>query len=280
MGRPVRRWLRFDVAGASCAASLDEADHWHGLLIVSGGNEVRSGAHRGMAILAAQVAAAGHPVLRFDRRGVGDSDGTNGGFEASGADIAAAIEAFYDHCPNLCSITAFGNCDAAAALLLQSPQPSGLSFLMLANPWTIDGDPMSDQPSMPSASAIRRRYMAKLRNPAELVRLLAGGVSFAKLRRGLIAAMKSPNFNPDDSTLRSRIGAALTAVDDRNITIVLAEGDRTAAEFSTLWHSPACAHVRARPWVKIYRHPTASHSFADDSSRAWLTARVLDALQR
>jgi exosortase A-associated hydrolase 1 len=279
MGDPMRSWLSFDVDGAKCAATLDEADHWHGLLIVSGGNEVRSGAHRGMALLAAQVAAAGHPVLRFDRRGIGDSEGENGGFETSWTDIAAAINAFYDQCPSLCTVTAFGNCDAAAALLLQNPQPPGLNFLMLANPWTIDGDATSDLPSMPSASAIRKRYATKLRNPSELVRLLTGHVSMAKVWRGLIAAMRRQRHISDDTTLRSRIAAALHAVDDRNITIVLAEGDRTASEFTELWDSPACAEVRARSWVKLYRHPTASHSFADDDSRAWLTARVLDALR-
>ena len=48
----MRRTLSFAVNGATCAATLDEAPGQHGLLIVSGGNEIRSGAHRGMARLA------------------------------------------------------------------------------------------------------------------------------------------------------------------------------------------------------------------------------------
>ncbi len=55
--------------------TLDDAPGTTGLLIVSGGNEVRAGAFAGQARLAAEIAAAGHPVFRFDRRGVGDSTG-------------------------------------------------------------------------------------------------------------------------------------------------------------------------------------------------------------
>src|SRR3546814_6776173 len=72
-----------------CSSDLDT-----GLLIVAGGNELRSGAHRGMAKLAARLARDGFPVFRFDRRGVGDSEGENGGFLSSGPDIAEAVAAF------------------------------------------------------------------------------------------------------------------------------------------------------------------------------------------
>ena len=134
----MRHQLNFDCEGAALAASLDDAPGSTGLLIVSGGNEIRSGAHRGMATLAQRVAAAGHPVFRFDRRGVGDSEGDNGGFESSGPDIAAAIAAFREESPQVSSIVAFGNCDAASALLLH--QPLAIDGLIVANPWTYESD--------------------------------------------------------------------------------------------------------------------------------------------
>ena len=76
----MRRLIACACADDDIIATLDEAAGTTGLLIVSGGNEVRAGAHRGMALLAADLAAAGHPVFRYDRRGVGDSGGTNRGF--------------------------------------------------------------------------------------------------------------------------------------------------------------------------------------------------------
>ena len=76
----MRRLIVFPCAGERLTGTLDEAPGKTGLLIVSGGNEVRMGAHRGMASLAARLAASGVPVFRYDRRGIGDSTGSNGGF--------------------------------------------------------------------------------------------------------------------------------------------------------------------------------------------------------
>ncbi|MFM6853530.1 MAG: hypothetical protein ACKOUM_05555, partial [Sphingopyxis sp.] len=182
MERAMRRWLTFTVDGAQCAATLDDAAGTHGLLIVSGGNETRAGAHRGMAMLAATLAAAGHPVFRFDRRGVGDSAGENQGFEGSAADIAGAIAAFRAACPHVTRITAFGNCDGAAALALHhgapaegaptksapaqgaptkgapaadAPRPDAHmpDALIIANPWTIDARPPADSPGADGGDA-------------------------------------------------------------------------------------------------------------------------------
>src|SRR3546814_2203618 len=138
MGQDMRHQLNFGCEGAALAASVDDARGSNGLLIVSGGNGIRSGAHRGMAMLAQRVAAAGHPVFRFDRRGIGDSEGANGGFESSGPDIVAAIAAFREAAPHVARVIGFGNCDAASALLL--PQPLVLDGLTVANPWTSDSN--------------------------------------------------------------------------------------------------------------------------------------------
>ena len=67
-------------AARTAAATLDSAPGTTGLLMVSGGNEIRAGAFNGQSRLAAEIAAAGFPVFRFDRRGIGDSEGTNRGF--------------------------------------------------------------------------------------------------------------------------------------------------------------------------------------------------------
>ena len=85
----MRRLIEFACAGDTLTGTLDEAPGQTGLLIVSGGNEIRIGAHRGMALLAARLAATGTPVFRYDRRGIGDSTGENAGFVAA-ADIKFA----------------------------------------------------------------------------------------------------------------------------------------------------------------------------------------------
>ena len=261
----MRHHLTFACDGAALAATLDDAPGATGLLIVSGGNEVRSGAHRGMATLARHVAAAGHPVFRFDRRGIGDSEGANGGYAGSGPDIAAAIAAFREAARHVTRIVAFGNCDAASALLLHQPLP--LDGLILANPWTFeDSDGEEAEPALPPAAAIRARYLSRIKDPKNLLRLLKGEVDFGKLWRGLSALGKSaPATSPD--SLPARLDRAIAGL-GCPATILLATGDRTAQAFIETCQAPT---------VPVERLASPSHSFAGKDA-VWLETRILERL--
>lgn len=262
----MRHQLSFACDGALLAASLDDAPGTTGLLIVSGGNEIRSGAHRGMAMLAQRIAAAGHPVFRFDRRGIGDSEGENGGFESSRDDIAAAIAAFRTAAPHVTRLIAFGNCDAASALLLHQPLP--LDALILANPWTYESDgDETGEPALPPSSAIRARYLSRLKDPGSLLRLLKGEIDLRKLLRGLSAMGKPPPPSTPDS-LPARLNAAMAAL-KCPATILLATGDRTAQAF--------IENCTAGD-IKAERLASPSHSFAGDDAD-WLAARILATLK-
>ena len=272
----MREHFTFNCAGETLAATLDSADGTTGLLIVSGGNEIRSGAHAGMAALAAEIAAAGHPVLRYDRRGIGDSTGENAGFESSADDIAAAVAAFRSQAPQLTRLVAFGNCDAASALALFGPT-AGVDALILANMWTIEteGDEAdeADAASTMTASAIRSRYLAKLKDPRELWRLASGGVNIAKLVRGL----KQATAKTEVTGLVARLGDALATL-DRPTTLLVAEHDRTAMWFLEHWTTDSFAPARANPQLSLHRLDSGSHSFASASDKLWLRERILAAL--
>lgn len=263
----MRHHLSFECEGATLAASFDDVPARTGLLIVSGGNEIRSGAHRGMAMLAAQIADAGYPVFRFDRRGIGDSEGANGGFESSGPDIAAAIAAFRGAAPQMTRIVAFGNCDAASALLLHQPLP--LDALILANPWTYeDNEEETGEPALPPASAIRARYLSRLKDPKSLLRLLKGEIDVRKLFRGL-SALNAPAVVAAPDSLAARIDHAVAQL-GRSATILLATGDRTAQAF--MENCPA-----ALDCVPVERLASPSHSFAGDDAD-WLATQILAVL--
>jgi len=183
-----RRPIAFSCGPDTLAGVLDCADAhgMTGLLIVSGGNEIRAGAFAGMALLAARLAQeAGVPVFRYDRRGVGDSEGENTGWRGSRDDIAAALAAFRTALPGMRRVVGFGVCDAASALVLHG---GSLDGLVLANPWTYDTDDADSH----SPGALRRRYLAKLADPRALWRLLSGKVDLGKLRRGLEPPRPSP----------------------------------------------------------------------------------------
>jgi exosortase A-associated hydrolase 1 len=254
--------LTFACGDCELAASFDTAPGTVGLLIVSGGNEIRSGAFAGQAQLAAEIAKAGFPVFRYDRRGTGDSEGENLGFLQATSDVEAALAAFRAMAPNLTKVVGFGNCDAAATLMLASG--AGCDGLLLSNPWVIDEEAESD--STPPASAIRARYLEKLKNPRELLRLVTGKVDLGKLLRGIgkAAGPKAPL-----SSLAQDVSEGLQRFEG-NTRILLAGNDRTAQEFAANWNAED---------ERIFRCPNAGHAFVEPEAREWLKAQVLASLR-
>lgn len=259
----MRRLIDFPCADEMLVGTLDEAAGTTGLLIVSGGNEIRAGAHRGMALLAAKLADAGVPVLRYDRRGIGDSSGENLEFESTADDIAAAAQAFRQQA-GVTRIVGFGNCDAASALALFHAA-AGIDALVLSNPWTGGGGSEDD---LPQSAAIKARYAQRLRDPKEWLRLLRGGVNIGKVFGGLLKVARSAS---EDHGLVDRMAAALNA-SGVPATILLATGDNTAIAFADAW-----AKTKGRPDLRVERWASDSHSFVGEADKAWLLAKLMEA---
>lgn len=249
-----RQHLVFPCGEAQLVGTLDPAPGTTGLIIVSGGNELRAGAWNGQALLAARIAAAGHPVFRYDRRGVGDSTGENHGFQNSADDITAALTSFRNIAPQVTRIIAFGNCDAASALMLHHP---ACDALILSNPWTIE---QAEAP--PPPAALRAHYAARLRDPAALLRFITGQVSPAKLLKSLAQTMRPA---PPPSTLAQAMAAGLAGFSGP-VKILLAERDRTAQAFLGCWdkRDPRLA-IRAG----------ASHSWVEPDAQEWLFNQIV-----
>ncbi len=257
-----RRHLTFDCAGDMLVGTLDEAEGTSGLLLVSGGNEIRSGAFGGQARLATQIAAAGYPVFRFDRRGVGDSEGENRGFRESRDDILAAIAVFRRECPQLQRVVAFGNCDAASALMLM--QGEQCDALVLSNPWTFEDAEADDD--LPPAAAIRTRYAAKLRDPAELARLVKGQVDLRKLAGGIRSVLGKPAA---PGSLAQEMASGLDAA-AKPYTILIAANDGTGQAFAACWSGGA---------QRLLRCEGASHAYVEPQAQQWLRERILEVLR-
>jgi len=263
----MRRLIAFDCDGVSCAATLDEGTNASGLLIVSGGNEIRPGAHRGMAKLALDIAGESFPVFRYDRRGIGDSEGSNGGFSSSGPDIMAATNAFRAAAPYISRIVAFGNCDAATALVMHRGT-APIDALVLANPWVIE--PKDD---LPPPAAIKDRYVRRLRDPEAWKALISGKVNIAAVARGL-GRIAMPATAGD---LATGFAEALVAA-PLPTHILLAERDGTALAFADAWKSAGYAAARALTDVTTQTLDSASHSFAGDADYLALKAALVAAL--
>ncbi|MBB4858510.1 exosortase A-associated hydrolase 1 [Novosphingobium chloroacetimidivorans] len=254
----MRRHFAFPCEGVQLVATLDEAPGCAGLLLVTGGNEVRSGAWAGQAQFAAQVAAAGHPVLRFDRRGCGDSEGVNGEFRASGPDMSAALAAMREHCPHLTRVVGMGNCDAASALMLA--RGAGCDGLILSNPWTFESDAADEAPPQ----AVRSHYRGRLKDLGAIKRLLTGKVAIAPLLKSLLSAAKPA---PAPSTLAQDMAAGIAGFAGP-VRYLVADRDRTGQAFAAVWTDATA----------IRRCPGATHSFVEADARAWLLDETLTLL--
>ena len=257
-----RRHFTFECEGSRLVGTIDGSEQaTSGLLLVTGGNEVRSGAFAGQAELAARLATQGFAVMRFDRRGVGDSEGANGEFRTSGPDLAAALSAFRRECPALTRVVGFGNCDGASALMLA--QGAGCDALVLSNPWTFEGTGEDEQESPPEV--VRDHYRKRLTDPAAIKRLLTGQVSLGKLFGSLIGAAR-PSAPP--TSLAQDIAKGIADFPGE-VTFLIAERDRTGKAFLATWD-------KADPRVKTC--VDATHAYVEPHAREWLEARLVEAL--
>lgn len=206
-----------------------------------------------MALLAADLAAVGVPVLRYDRRGIGDSTGENHGFLSAEADLRAAATAFRGAAPEVTRLVAFGNCDAATALALFG-RSAEIDRVLLANPWIVE-----DTDDLPPRAAIRARYAARLRDPLGLLQAF----DIVKLAKGLRKLLAKTG-----EQVLARDTIAAIADWGPEARIVLAARDATALAFD------AAAGGR----IAATRIDTDSHSFARPADKAALRAWIKDAL--
>jgi exosortase A-associated hydrolase 1 len=115
--------------------SVPEQVTTRGVLILVGGPQYRVGSHRQFTLLARQLAKNGFPAMRFDYRGMGDSEGEQRNFEAIDEDIDRAIDHFFEQVTGMTEVVIWGLCDAASASLFYAHKDPRVSGIVLLNPW-------------------------------------------------------------------------------------------------------------------------------------------------
>jgi exosortase A-associated hydrolase 1 len=260
----MRRLIAFSCGGATLAGSLDGAEGTTGLLLVVGGSQTRVGSHRMYERLAKSLAERDYPCFRYDRRGIGDSEGVDAGFEGSGPDLLAAAAAFRAECPALTRLVGFGLCDGATALVLFGDQ-AGLDALILANPWLVE-----TEAGAPPPAAIRQHYRRQLLSKAGWKKIITGAVNYRKLLAGIRKIFGRRNqASLSQEALRALLRHRIPA------ETILCEGDATAIA--------ADAEIRSWPYEGLIRASqlidTDSHTFARPGDAAMLLMMVLSALE-
>ena len=240
-----------------------------GVVVVVGGPQYRVGSHRQFVLLARELAAAGYAVLRFDVRGMGDSDGESPRFENTGADIAQAIGVLQRSVPTVRQVALWGLCDGASAALLycHASPDTRVRALCLVNPW------VRSEASL-ARTHVKHYYLQRLRQADFWRKLLRGGIAPGALA-GLAHSVKlalggtrEPSTVPH--TFQQRMAAAWNAFSGR-IFLLLSEDDYVAKEFvEHVSKDLAWQNTLQHPRLVRHDEPRADHTF----SSAVLRARV------
>lgn len=265
----MRRLLSFNCEGCALGASIDGDSGDLGVLIVTGGTQTRIGSHRLFERLAFALAQAGYPTFRFDRRGVGDSEGEDPDFRGNEADIVTAAQAFRDQSPTVRQMIGLGLCDGATSLALFGAQ-AGLGAIVLINPWLVEAEAGSPPPA-----AIKSRYREKLLSLDGWKRLLSGSVSYTKVLRGIMKIIASPA----SSSLAGDVAVSLSAA-RVPVELILARSDATAIAAADVWTSGTYTKALSEVPQHVTRIESDAHTFSRPGDFDGLLQACLDALQR
>lgn len=158
-----QRALQFTCQGSSLIGILDlpERPLARGVLVVTSGPQYRIGHHRHFTLLARVLAARGIPVLRFDHRGMGDSEGEARTLDTLGDDIHAATRAFFDQVPELREVVLWGLGEAAMAALRYAQADQRVAGVVLLDPQVAPRQGAADD-SVVDDSALAQRVLAGL----------------------------------------------------------------------------------------------------------------------
>ena len=257
--------LTIPCAGHELVGLLHPADGATGVVLVVGGPQYRVGSHRQFLLLARRLAEAGFPVLRFDCRGMGDSDGQFPGFEQLDTDIRAAIDVFKREVPHVQRLALWGLCDAASAILMYAPSDDRVDGAIILNPWV-------RTESGHARAQVRHYYAQRILNREFWTRLLTGKVDAGAALRDFLLKLKtvlgggSDNASqaPQNFVDRMRLGLAAFKGE---VLCVLSGQDITAAEFSDLIEAGEWQSLMTEAHVTTIRMPAANHTFATAADR-------------
>jgi exosortase A-associated hydrolase 1 len=274
----------FECAGSRLVgiAAIPEASADVGVLILVGGPQYRVGSHRQFTLLARSLAESGFASLRFDYRGMGDSEGEKCEFDEAEEDISSAIAALLANAPGVNRVVLWGLCDAASSALIFAYRHPRVAGVILLNPWVHTG---VHSPQVKLA----HYYRPSLAKKHQWRRLLSGQIrllpALQELAQDSLALLGSySHASGRKSANQSFIQLMLEGFEkfQHSILIVLSEADLTAREFSTLIAQDAAwKAATSKPAVTIKKLTEADHTFSqkpwkDDVSRLtieWLRQR-------
>lgn len=250
------------------------------IAVVAGGPQYRGGIGRLQVQLARELSSAGVPVMRFDYRGLGDSEGRFNGFQDVEADLAAAIRTFLQNVPKVSEVVLWGGCDAASAIMINAYKFPEVTGIILGNPW-VHTEETGD------AVTVKHHYSKRIREKTfwlKVLRLQYNPLpAFATVGRTLGKGLKNRLFSPsqgakdsvsDSHSLpfvaRMRNGLARYSGD---VLLLMSGRSIVSKEFDELLETEAAWQHAAKSPRLFVRHdmPKADQTFSSVATRAAVT---------
>jgi exosortase A-associated hydrolase 1 len=236
-----QRAIRFPCQGANLygIVSVPEKTATRGVLVVVGGPQYRAGSHRQFMLLAGDMAAQGVPVMRFDYRGMGDSEGEPRTFEDVGDDIGAAIDRFMVEVPVIKEVVIWGLCDAASAALFYAHRDARVRGLVLLNPWVRTDEGIAK-------AYLKHYYLARLVDRNLWKKILSGRFEYRSAVQSIagmcakVLRRRPANENSGLATANSQAESTSTLPDRMlhgleqfkgKVLLIMSGNDLTAKEF-------------------------------------------------
>lgn len=244
-----------------------------GVLVIVGGPQYRAGSHRQFTLMARSMASHGIPVLRFDCRGMGDSDGRSHGFEGTRSDIAAGIGAFFATVPSVKKVVLLGLCDAASAILMHGCGDPRVGGVILSNPWV-------QSASGEAGSYLRHYYVRRVLQRSFWVKLLKLRVNLRSSLDDWLRILRTSRRDDLPVPFVRQMLAGLSAFAGP-VLVLLSEHDLVARQFSDLCRvDDQWRQAVGRQFVSVHHLISADHTFSSRVALDAATSACLEWLSR
>lgn len=239
------------------------------VLVLTGGPQVRIGAHRLYVGLSRYLADHGVPTLRFDYEGLGDSDGKFVGYQHAGGSITSAISFLRQRFGQELKVFIWSLCDGSTAAMLYAAQEQDVvQGLVLCNPYLMSEDELA-------RATVKYYYYKRIFNRLFWKKLFSFKVnliySFKSLSTSLCTArIFCRNKETDDvSPSISRIFCRALAEYPHPVRIILSSDDIVASAFIDLVGKYYVAADESDAELKVVPQiiKGANHTFTEPESK-------------
>lgn len=227
-----------------------------GVVMIVGGPQYRIGSHRQFIQLARFLAKNGITTMRFDYRGMGDSEGTKQEFDAIDDDIKVAIDGLQKHYPSIKNVILWGLCDAASAALIYGYKDPRVISMVLLNPWLKNN-------KAEGQTMVKSYYIKRLLSKDFWKKIISGQVN---VRRSVLEVNTHlKNSLTDTHTIEQSYQQRMTEGVNffrGDICLILSGDDLTAKEFEAFALNDKSWKSKLTKSFDIHRLPMADHTFS------------------